>query len=290
MLDSIRTAANDVTSRLQMLRLHRLAGHANASQSRSTRFRVHGWRWHHLGIVRDLTRLQHAGRAHAPKLCRTASPAGGSGSSGGDEAAARALRDDMYNALMYILRDNWDVHDRVERHLFLPWVSVATSTASPSRVDAAADQVALVSARRAQLARDADTLARCMDAWRTSSAGEARCQRDLRALLGDVRALRGHAHALFGASEAALIPHVLRHYSEREQLAFNKRVLRHISAREARISLVIFRDAVDRSHPVLATAQDLRDFQTSVPSAIRNIALPFWRSKFVKHKVRFLSQ
>lgn len=258
------------------------------SPARSTRFRVHGWRWHHLGIIRDLTRLHMRGTHRASALCDA---------SGRPEIAA-AQRAAFQKALLYILRDNWGLHNSVEERFFLPWVQKAAAAAvtaaakdvaaTPGQGDVTAS-VRVISGERARLARESDHLARMVDKWAKTDSLPT-CRRDLRQILGIITKLRKDATRLFDVSEAVLIPRVLQSFTEKEQLQFNHSVLNCISGKEARVSLVIFRDAVDRSHAVVASPTDWTDFQASVPAPIRNLALPYWRNKFVRDKAKFLAE
>lgn len=274
---------------------------------KSSRFRVHGWRWHHLGIVRDLKRLQAQGELRCHALCDS-----------GDTSRSRALREDMRAALQYILNNNWRLHNTVEQRLFVPWVKQGASGLRARNENRALRRdIAVIETERMRLTGDAHALAIAVDRWvgdideegtpetitlpTTSTISPPRpgrssrqtnsnaCRRDLNTILRRIDRLTRSAQLLFDSSEAVLIPHVKAAFSEADQLRFNHQVIRNISAEDARISLVIFRDAIDRTPPVIASRADWSDFHTSVPIAIRKFALPYWRSKFVESRTTFLS-
>lgn len=314
---------------------------ARASR-KATRFRVYGWRWHHLGIVRDLRRLHAQAEARSRLLCSTA-----------DAAAAQAQRAALRAALAYILDDNWRLHNTVEQRLFVPWLlrrAAVSGGGGGGDGRALRRDVAAIAAERTRLVGEATALAVVVDRWVRDDpnpypasnpflgarfsfrrpAGESRaardnnhptnnnnnnknnnntnnniiiktpggtpvpptyraCKRELNDIQNRISHLAASAQVLFNASEAALIPRVRALFSEVDQLRFNHAVIRSISPEDARKSLVMFRDAVDRSAPVLASRADWADFHASVPIPIRKIALPYWRHKFVSHKTTFLT-
>lgn len=147
--------------------------------------------------------------------------------------------------------------------------------------------VAAVSAERSRLADESLRLEKRVESW--VDVSDDSCERELLSIVANIISLRRKASQLFQASEAFFIPRVRRNFSEKEQLKFNSKVLRNITGKQARISLVVFRDAVDSNEPRVASEQDFKDFESEIPSAIRRFALPHWRRKFVDHKIRFLT-
>lgn len=285
MFDSIVSSSKELASQVVHLhRLHRLQKASKQSKKqtaasakrpptqpppKSQRFMVHGWRWHHLAILRDLTRLQTTATAKSKKLCAP--------------AAHNDHRKHFQTTWRYILHDNWRLHNSVERTLFLPWV---LAHARPNDI-ALTSAARAISTERDRLVRRTDCLSARVDDWVTVRT-TADCRAGLTDVLAGMSAVQHAAERLFVASEAVLIPAVLATFDERQQARFNQRVLGRISGTQARTSLVFFADALDRSRFVVATPQDCIDFRHAVPAPVRRLALPFWRSKLVADKIRFL--
>lgn len=228
-------------------------------------FRVRAWRWHHLGVVRDLSRVEETIHRRKTALC-----------------SAGASRRPLLDALKYIVNDNWAVHNDVERSLFLPWLN-----ARAGHDGQLARRVRLVEAERERLMDEAQGLLKGVERW--LEIGPEACVRDVGGIRDRVKRLRDNAGVLFRASEAVLVPRVVELFTEREQKAFNQDALRRITAKQVRISLVVFGDAVKQQKPVVATKRDREEFESDIPLAIRKWALPYWRNKFVAHKIRFLT-
>lgn len=211
-------------------------------------FHVHGWRWHHLGVVQDLRQIAFA--AQAPALCA---------------AGGGPLRKELAGAFEHVLDDNWGVHDDVEDKLFFPWVR---SRAGGTRKIA----LAALTARRRAGARRREDLRRDLAAFGRCKGGSTCTVHANRAASG-VTALADEAAALFAAEEKLLVPLVTKLFSRQEQATFNKEVIRSLSSRQARVSLVVFRDAVQSS------PKERSEFEREVPAPVR-VLVPYWRRKF----------
>lgn len=263
MLDQL-ISPTDIARRTQLRNLER----TNQTSDFLPRFRVRAWRWHHLGIVRDLSRLER-GLSRAPTLCSVGH-------------AGKTTRAQVLDALNYILEDNWKLHNFVERSLFVPWLS-GKKPADP----ALRRHIQLVAEERDRLRKDAQGLTKAVHKW--VHAEPAHCTRELGSLTGRVRKLRENAARLFGASEAVFVPRVVSVFDDKEQGTFNRTVLKNITGRQARISLIIFGDAVQQSDPIVATETDAADFENDIPAPIRRLAMPYWRSKFIGQRIKFIT-
>lgn len=247
-------------------------------------FQIHAWRWHHLGIVHDLKRFQTASRKQSSiLLCPPSSTSSSlttstSSSSSSTSGGRHRLSDEhrrIQAALRYILVDNWGVHDIVEDTLLFPWLQSPPSlTITPLNLPRS------ITSERLRLRKQADLL---------SSQFSQCCQSesDVARLLGSVDKLAVNAERLFEASEALVMSHVAQHYPKREQKKFNDSVLSRLSSRQVRVAAVSFRDAVDQRNRK-ATDLDRRNFQGTLPSIVRGVAIPYWKNKFVKHELAFL--
>lgn len=268
MLDSIFSATQDVASRAQLHKLLRLASNEDIPP-KASRFRVHGWRWHHLGVVRDLTRLHETAVARSSHLCDVSNP------------QSRVSRQQLLEFLKYIVHDNWQLHNHVEKTLFLPWIRTRDDDVLHAR------RTAIVAHERERLSSNSALLKRHVHKWVHCSPTQ--CDKELHVILSRIDRLKYNAASLFKASEAVFIPRVMALFSDEEQLRFNSTVLKNISGRQARTSLVIFHDAIQQSDPIIADGDDRTDFENAVPAAVRKLALPYWRGKFVHRKARFLT-
>lgn len=242
-------------------------------------FVVYGWRWHHLGVVRDLRRLSTSIKKRQAQLCPatfTLTP------------AARLQWSALKDMLDHILQDNWGLHDHVEQSLFFPWIEKRLSSDYPQIHQLFLKDAALIASQRALLAQDAKALAQLVSVIvtekfeKTAQSGTA-CARIVHSVRSKVDRLSEDADNLFAISEATMIPRVVDIFSRAEQLRFNDKVISNISGKQARISLVIFKHAIHDS------PQDAINFQRGVPAAIRKLALPYWFKKFVAHKIRFVT-
>lgn len=233
------------------------------------RFRVRAWRWHHLGVVRDLKRVEDTLERKGRGMCED-----------------RVRRNQVFDVLEYIVKDNWELHNMVERGLFLPWLTTGVKGGQgEGRVKVG---VQMVGEEREKLMGEAAGLLTEVQKWVGMAAG-ARCKREVVGIRGKVGRLRERAGVLFRASEAMFVPEVVATFSEAEQRQFNEQVLKRITGRQARVSLVVFRDAVRQTAPVVASRKDESDFRRDIPAAIRKWALPYWRRRFVAHKIRFIA-
>lgn len=274
MFNTAVEATQDVTSQVQLRKLKHasLAAKPATPPNIPNRFRVYGWRWHHLGIVRDLSRLQTQIENKRRLLCPVQS-----------SPQARSTRLQLVDSLHYILHDNWNLLNYVESTIFLPWLARQERDVRTSR-----KRLSIIQNERHRLLKDSQHLSSVVTAW--VDVESSQCEQGLHRIMHLLSRLNRNAHALFEASESVVIPRVRFLFSEKEQLRLNRRILNAISPVQARISLVIFRDAVDQQHPVVANRQDKEDFEHSVPAPIRTLGVPYWRRKFVDRKMRFLTQ
>ncbi|KAI0562664.1 hypothetical protein FGB62_55g130 [Gracilaria domingensis] len=158
------------------------------------------------------------------------------------------------------------------------------------------DAVNIISNERRRLQRHAQQLNDRVTRWSDtneyngSRQHQKACESELENIVHSLRRLRRNATLLFDASEQILVPTVKLSFSEQEQLRFNSTVLKNISGKQARISLVVFTDAVDLKQPVVADSEDAQNFERDVPGAIRRLGVPFWRKRFVGDRIRFLTE
>lgn len=261
-------------------------GYASDERIRRDEFVVYGWRWHHLGIVRDLRRLSTSIEKRQAQLCPASSSHGPTTFTLTSSARSQwiALKD-MFD---HILHDNWGLHDHVEEELFFPWIEKRLSSTYPHLHLPFLKDVALIGTQRALLAQDAKALARLVsatviDQFGKNTKSSSACDRSLHSIRSKVDRLSEEAENLFTISEDAMIPRVTDTFSRAEQLRFNDKVISNISGKQARISLVIFEHAIHDSPP------DALHFRKGVPGPIRKLALPYWFKKFVAHKIRFVT-
>lgn len=240
----------------------------------SSRFRVHGWRWHHLGIERDFLRLSTRAKQKQHNLCNPSFP-----------TTSSRNREHFVHFLQYIINDNWSLHDYVQQSVFFPWLQHRDQSATVR------NHLSVIDTERQRLATEANALVKRTEKWARSTDNGYSCRKERDSILTTMDRLRTSATLLFKTSEAVVIPRVLMFYTDKEQLRFNSTVLKHISGEQARISLVIFRDAVERSNkPVVAEKEDLEDFLHAVPKPIRVLGLPYWRKKFTNDKLSFVRE
>lgn len=249
-------------------------------------FAVHGWRWHHLGIVRDLRRLSTGIQKRQMQLCPTSFQLENELPLASSARQQWIALQDMLN---YILVDNWGLHNFVECKMFFPWLENRHNLKDEFHRKVFLKDKALIERQRALLARQANTLAKLV----SSAAGSGfkhdlrnsdACTRTLREVRAKVDQLSNDAERLFIASEAVMVPRVISLFTRGEQLQFNNTVISSISGKQARISLVIFKHATEES------PEDASQFQNGVPAPIRRLALPFWFKRFVAHKIRFIAE
>lgn len=268
MLDNATFATQDLASRVQLLKLRNISPPYH-QPPRSSQFRVHGWRWHHIGILRDLTRLESKAQHKRHRLCDMQS----------HNAATQRVQ--FRNAIEYIIQDNWNLHDTVQEKVFLPWIrDKETDKFRHARAN-------IVNNETKKIQKQCTSLTRTVSRW---SIQPKDCYSELDSIIHSVQRLKRNGAALFQASEAVLVPRVNCLFSEREQLKFNRQVLKYITGKQARISLVIFADAVDATNPSVAKRSDRNNFQRDVPALIRKFGVPFWRNRFVADKIQFLTE
>lgn len=215
-------------------------------------YRVHGWRWHHLSLVRDLGVVGAA--LSGRRVCT-------------EGAAGAAERRAVARAFAHVLEDNWAVHDAVEGELLYPWVATRSGVARRTAIRA-------LDARRGALKARRERVLGSLRAFQQLERGGDVCAVRARGAAADVHSLRAAAAATFAAAERVVVPAVRALYSEDEQRTFNRNVIRGLSARQAQVALVIFRDGIYDSRR--ASAADRADFERQVPRAIRAL-VPVWR-------------
>lgn len=215
-------------------------------------YRVHGWIWHHLSVLRDL------------KLVSGALNGGGICTAG--NAGERARRD-VARAYQHVLDDNFEVHDLVETRLLFPWVRERAGRARIIALDLLGTRRRALVARRERLRDDILRLnSNCCDVRAARAAA-------------DVELLRRSAAGYFDLAERIVIPAVRARYTEPEQEAFNRRVIRMLSPLQAQIALVVFRDTLYDERGG-ASEEDRRNFERQVPGAIRAL-VPLWRKSLL---------
>lgn len=294
MLDEFVQLPKRWLTKLQLTKLSQKFRHIGGGQNGSVSddrfqwdgFVVHGWRWHHLGIVRDLRRLSASIQKRQTQLCPASAHQGPSKIT--PTSTARLQWVALKDMLDHILDDNWRLHDYVEEALFFPWLAKRLDSEHPRLYQPFLKDVALIASQRELLTRDAKALARSVsvtvnDGLEKIVRDGASCGRTVHAIRSKLDRLSKNADTLFEASEAAMIPRVIEAFSRAEQLRFNDKVISNLSGRQARISLVVFKHAVHDS------PHDALHFQNGVPAPIRKIALPYWFKKFVAHKIRFVA-
>ncbi|KAK1866698.1 hypothetical protein I4F81_009214 [Pyropia yezoensis] len=233
----------------------RAAGDGIAGEARG--FRLHGWRWHHVAIGRELGAI---------------STALGSGVDCGDPSAVAAVVD----AFAFARRSVWAVHNTMEREVLFPWidtgraVSAALSSfaAERERLEAAATEV------EARLARLAAATAERDAPWR----GVAACGPETARAAAAVRVLADEAAALFAAEEAALIPLVTGDFSADEQARVFLTAVHGLAGGlrgpTAKLQLVLFHEALKAG----GGGEEWGHFKREVPRPAR-AWIPVWKKR-----------
>lgn len=247
------------------IHLHQLAVNAHPPPSN---FRVRAWRWHHLGVERDLSRVEATLRARKTALCV---PGG--------------ARVSLLDVLTYVIDDNWKLHNHVEKTLFIPWIMRHAGNDPILKRN-----TLILEKERQRLMKDTHLIMKQVEQWVNQTESQSQCTNNVLLIANNLRKLRQDSTLLFRASENLFIPKVVQTFSQKQQNKFNDNVLKSITGRQARVSLVVFRDAVRQEPPVVATTRDEQDFYTDIPAPIRKWGVPFWRGKFVRHKTRFLTE
>ena len=226
-------------------------------------YRIHGWRWHHMSVLRDLTLVR--GALSGTRVC---APGG---------AGARARRD-VSRAYAHVLDDNFEVHDAVETRLLFPWVR---ERCGPARRLA----LGLLAGRRRALVERRERLRD--DIARLAGATPRCCEMRAARAAADVELVRRAAATYFEVAERVVVPAVRTGYSVAEQSAFNRRVLKMLSPLQAQIVLVVFSDTLyDRNGG--ASEQDRKDFERQVPAPVRAL-VPLWRSSLLAFRSAVLN-
>lgn len=275
-LTNLGSNLQDVFARIRLTALRLVNKPTSSSKSDASSeapFLVTGWRWHHLGISRDLQRARTQLLRRGPSLCK----------------ASPLERQTVLSALDHIFESNWDIHDATETRLLLPWAT----TRGDRRISSVA---ALISREAARLRKRRSALRTHTVRWASEDYGNGvknqanigRCIRETEVLAREFEALRRAANTLFTAAEETFIPLIRTKFSVREQKKFNDRVLASLSSRETRVVLVVFFDALFGTKPSVAKPQDVRDFETSVPAPLRGIAVPLWRRRLIGERANFL--
>ncbi|KAA8491659.1 hypothetical protein FVE85_9706 [Porphyridium purpureum] len=195
-------------------------------------FHVHGWLWHHMSIEYELDRVARA-VAHIQN---------------------ESHRRQVEGALQQLAK-SVQLHDRVERDQFVPWLQSRALVSVFDRV-----QLRLYESRRAQLAHRLETI---------SVASRSGASRRMQALLNDFV-----AH--YQAGEVHLAPLVAKHASEKEQKDHTSRTLSSMSIQEKAFTLVLFSEAVPQNATVCKELKDA--FRCEVPLFVKKTLLPLWRN------------
>lgn len=269
MLDSLISAGRDLLSRTQLQRLRQQTAKEAKSNNASQKLRVHGWRWHHLGIIGHLSTLQTQAKKQKRGMCQPSNP------------SALTSRKEFLESVRFVLIDSWQLHNHVESKLFFPWISKREST------DAVAKKCLIIKKERDRLTAESAFVTKRVENWVDARTGN--CEKEVDDIIHMLRKLQQKGSQLFQTSEVVILPHVLHLFSEKEQLKFNASVLKNLTGLQKRESLVVFSDALGPSQAKSSTHKDRKDFQRAVPSAVRRIVLPYWTKKLYAKKLRFLT-
>lgn len=278
------------------------AGDGIAGEARG--FRLHGWRWHHVAIGRELGAI---------------STALGSGVDCGDPSAVAAVVD----AFAFARRSVWAVHNTMEREVLFPWIDTGVCEAaadggrgpptvtavsrrgsggggrgggggggrggvagrSPARQRAVSAALSSFAAERerleaaateveARLARLAAATAERDAPWR----GVAACGPETARAAAAVRVLADEAAALFAAEEAALIPLVTGDFSADEQARVFLTAVHGLAGGlrgpTAKLQLVLFHEALKAG----GGGEEWGHFKREVPRPAR-AWIPVWKKR-----------
>ncbi|GAB0489221.1 hypothetical protein MMPV_000438 [Pyropia vietnamensis] len=265
-------------------------------------FRLHGWRWHHVAIRRELGAIASAL---------------GSGVDCGDPSAVAAVVD----AFAFARRSVWAVHNTMEREVLFPWIDTGVCVAatdggqgtptvtavsrradgggggrgggsgigvagrSPARQRAVSAALSSFAAERerlevaateveARLARLSAATADRDAPWR----GIAACGPETARAAAAVRVLADEAAALFAAEESALIPLVTCDFSADEQarvfLTAVHRLAGGLRGSTAKLQLVLFHEALKAG----GGGEEWGHFKREVPRPAR-AWIPVWKKR-----------
>jgi len=258
-------------------------------------FRLHGWRWHHVAITRELAAIQTALAA---------------GVNCGDADAVAAVVD----AFAFARTSVWAVHNEMERAVLFPWIDTGlcaapanggaggppTSTAavvgdarrgtpvagrSEARQRAVSAALASFGAERERLeaasAEVQEHLMRLATATAERDApwrGVAACGPETRRAVAAVRSLTDEARALFAAEEAALIPLVSNDFSPDEQARVFLTAVHGLAGglrgSTAKLQLVLFHEALKAG----GGGEEWGHFKREVPRPAR-AWIPVWKKR-----------
>lgn len=219
-------------------------------------YRVHGWRWHHLSIIRDLD--------HVKRLLQETNVC----SAGTQGVIARQQIARVYT---HVLDDNWQVHDDVEARLLYPWVCERIGRSRQVAISVLSTRRRALNARRERL-RDA-----------VITLGNGQCEIRRARAIADTVALRRCAQSIFESAERVVIPAVRTLFSVDEQRAFNRKVLKSLSPLQSQLMLVVFNDTIFANNHSVANEEDRRNFVNQVPLPIRAL-VPLWRKSFLSFR------
>lgn len=264
-------------------------------------FRLHGWRWHHVAIGRELAAI---------------ATALGSGVDCGDPSAVAAVVD----AFAFARRSVWAVHNTMEREVLFPWIDTGVCAAaadggrgpptvtavsrrgggggdggggggggvagrSPARQRAVSAALSSFTAERERLeaaASDVEArLARLTAATADRDApwrGVAACGPETARAAAAVRVLAAEAAALFAAEEAALIPLVTGDFSADEQARVFLTAVHGLAGGlrgpTAKLQLVLFHEALKAG----GGGEEWGHFKREVPRPAR-AWIPVWKKR-----------
>ena len=263
------SSIHEFFSQAQLELLRRRQSSNSSSRNASKEFRVLGWKWHHLGLIRHLSALQTEAKRQKHAMCMPSM-----------DGSSLKKREQFLESTRFIVIDSWQLHNFVESKLFFPWIS------SRDKSDSMGRTFAIIKSERDRLSNESEVLTKSIENWVHCSP--AKCESQLERILGTLRGLHQKANRLFDTSEDVVVPHVLRLFSEKEQKEFNSFVLKNLSGSEKRESLVVFNDGVSNNEQGLISEEDRRKFKNELPSAVRRILLPFWVKNMYGQKLRFL--
>ena len=177
---------------------------SSSSPSPLDSFKVHGYRWHSLSLLRDLRRLE-----------ALASQEGVSQKS-------------LEKAADYVAKFNQGTLVDIEETMFFPWID---ERCSPT----AEEKASLLSLRASKRSISSKSLS--LPALSKSPSPSPA----LRSLCAD---LAEETRKVLVAQDTLVVPIVVRDVSEKEQTKFNNLVLRKLGLLNSRVHLVGMRDAV----------------------------------------------
>jgi hypothetical protein len=252
-----------------------LPAYSTAVYTPPSSFRIYAWRWHHIALERDLGRIKSSFFLHKRNVCAP-------------NSVARLYRERLANAFAFVIKSNWLVHDWVEEKLFVPFVLSVCGQDCPSQ-----HVLHRISRERTQLASARQRLRDRIDRWVAEHYKEEEsCEREAERLSSAVSALRAQAQSAFNTSERALVPVVAKCASREKQESFNKSVVGKLDGGRARLALVLFSEAIlgaFQDYDSRATKQDIADFDSSIPKAVRML-IPVWRRNLVRKNMSVIDE